>query len=250
MHKFFVNENQVKEPYIKIVDQNDLGHITNALRLSIDDKLMISDNNKFNYLTTIKTIKAQEIIVEIIEKSTIENESPLDIYLYQGLPKSKKMELIIQKNVELGVKKIIPMTMDRCVVKLKTKKKEDKKLERWNKICEAAAKQSKRGIIPPIERPIDFNQLIDTIEQLDVLIVPYEDEQSTTINQVVSQQSKTIGVVIGPEGGFSAKEIEALKAHGAKLITLGPRILRTETAGFVTSSLLQYLNGDLGENNE
>ena len=167
----------------------------------------------------------------------------MEIHLYQGLPKADKMELIIQKTTELGIYKIIPVDMVRCVVKL-DEKDIKKKIERWQKIAEGAAKQSKRDIIPKIENKLKLKDLINKIKEYDIFIVAYEEEEEKTLKQVLkkleNKNNYKIGILIGPEGGIDLKEIEILKENGAIIVTLGKRILRTETAPIAMVSNILY----------
>lgn len=165
----------------------------------------------------------------------------IDITIYQGLPKADKMELIIQKTTEIGVKKIVPVAMERSIVKL-NEKDAKKKIERWQKIAEVAAKQSKRDIIPKIQNIIKISDLCNEIKEYDLFLVAYENEEKITLKQILKQnkETKKIGVLVGPEGGIDNKEIEKLLQNGAKVVSLGKRILRTETAPITIVSNLVY----------
>jgi 16S rRNA (uracil1498-N3)-methyltransferase len=189
--------------------------------------------------------------VEILEKLNLDNESNIDVYLFQGFPKSSKMDLIVQKATELGVKGITPIFTDRVVVK--NKQGELKKVDRWNRIVKESCKQCKRSIIPKVNNPMEFKNIQQLLKNIDLIIVPYENEQNTGIKNLAQNIDKnkieSIGIIVGPEGGFAEEEINTLKDIGANIVTLGPRILRTETAGFVCTSLLMYEFGDLGGSN-
>lgn len=242
MQKFFVNNNQIKEDKIEIVG-TDVNHIINVLRLRKEEEIQICniENNK-NYIASIQNYSKDLVICKIIDeiKSNSEPKTKLDIY--QGLPKADKMELIIQKTIEIGVSKIIPVEMERCIVKLDEKDKQ-KKIDRWKKIAEVAAKQSKRDIIPKIEDIININKLCELVDEYDVFIVAYEEEKNMPIKKVLKEINKDeckVGVLIGPEGGIDTKEIEKLKHTKAKIVTLGNRILRTETAPISISSIILY----------
>ena len=195
----------------------------------------------------------QEVLLEVLEKLDVNNESDIKIYLFQGLPKSQKMDLIVQKGTELGVAEFIPTITHRVDVKLKG---EFKKLDRLNRIALEAAKQSKRSIIPKVSEPIEFDEMIEKINSLDLVLVPYENAENFGIKKLVNnlekngsvEKIKSVGIFVGPEGGIEEDEIEKLKENGAHIITLGKRILRTETAGFVATSLIQYELSDLGGN--
>ena len=181
-------------------------------------------------------------MLTILETCDNDNELKAEVYLFQGLPKSDKMELIIQKCVELGVHEIIPVNMKRCVVKLDDKKT-DAKIKRWNSISESAAKQSGRGIIPRVSAPVSFDEAIKLCEEMDVKLIPYElaeGMQATTEALSKIAPGMKIGFFIGPEGGFELSEIKKAKENGIIPISLGKRILRTETAGLTVMSILMY----------
>ena len=166
----------------------------------------------------------------------------MKIYLFQGLPKGDKMELIIQKAVELGVHKIIPVEMNRCVVKLDGKKKASK-TARWQAIAESAAKQSKRTLVPEIEIPVSYTEAIKKAADLDLFLVPYESKrgmEDTKDALSLMKKSSSVGILIGPEGGFADAEVELARASGFEFCTLGGRILRTETAGLAVLSIIMF----------
>lgn len=243
MQKFFVEENQIKNNKIYIQGP-DVKHISNVLRLEKKEKIQICNKNTMqNYIVEIEEIQKEEIIANILEKLQTSVESNVEIHLYQGLPKADKMELIIQKTTELGIYKIIPVDMIRCVVKLEEKDLK-KKLERWQKIAESAAKQSKRDIIPKIEEKQKIKEIAEKITQYDIFMVAYEEEINTTLKQVLKKlkpkDNYKIAVLVGPEGGIDQKEIQILKEKGAVILTLGKRILRTETAPIAMVSNILY----------
>lgn len=243
MPKFFVKEKQINNTNIEIIN-DDVNHIKNVLRLNVGDLIQIcnSDTGE-NYKAKLEEIKADVIkckIEEIIDEST---ESNVNIHIYQGLPKADKMELIIQKCTELGVQKIIPVEMERAIVKL-TGKDAEKKIIRWQKIAEVAAKQSGRDKILQVDNVLKFKDIIEKIEQYDAFIVTYEKEDFNTLKQELLKlkeiKKPKIAILIGPEGGIDLKEIEILKTSGAKIITLGKRILRTETVALVVAGIIEY----------
>ncbi len=241
MHQFFVTPMQVKEDRIYIEGQ-DVNHIKNVLRMKTGEQLKISDGNNKRYLCEVETMTAQEVCVRIIEEQQVNTELPSKIYLFQGLPKGDKMELIVQKAVELGVYEVIPVATKRAVVKL-DEKKAAKKVERWNGIAESGAKQSGRNVIPSVTKVMSYNEALTYAKELDVILVPYElAEGMAETKQVIEgiKKGESIGVFIGPEGGFETTEVEQAIESGAKAITLGRRILRTETAGLTTLSILMY----------
>ncbi|MDF1618450.1 16S rRNA (uracil(1498)-N(3))-methyltransferase [Petrocella sp. FN5] len=248
MYRFFVEPSQVKDNSILIEGAN-MNHMKHVLRMRVGDIVTISDGQQKDYRCIIKTIMEDEILLDIETVVPTTNELVSKIYLFQGIPKKDKMEWIIQKNIELGVCEIIPVKMKRCVVKLDDKTAK-KKVERWNGIAEAAAKQSKRSIIPSVWSPIGFNGMMEQLEAMDLVLVPYENAEGMTYTRTVLGQLKgvkNIGIVIGPEGGFEQEEINHLMATKAKIISLGRRILRTETAGM---TLLANLMIQIEEDND
>ena len=241
MQKFFVEDEQIKNNLIEIVGA-DVNHIINVLRLKQDDEIQICNKESSdNFIAKISEYNKEKVICSIVNKMDYTTETNFNIDLYQGLPKADKMELIIQKTTEIGVKKIIPVSMERCVVKL-NEKDSVKKIQRWQMIAEVAAKQSKRDIIPKIDNMININQLCDKIKDYDIFIIAYEEEKKISLKSVLKENKdiKNIGVLVGPEGGIDLKEIEKLKQAGAICVTLGSRILRTETAPIVVASNIVY----------
>lgn len=251
MPKFFVKSQDIINNSEIIIRNEDYNHIKNVLRKNINDELCVcnSDDSK-NYLCKITEVLDKEIVLEIKEELIANSESNLNITIYQGLPKAEKMELIIQKSTELGVNKIVPTIMKRSVVKINEKDR-IKKLERWQKIAEVAAKQSGRDKITKIERFMDIKDIKNNIDEFDTVLLAYEDERENSIKKQIQElkkldkQNYAIAVIIGPEGGLDIKEVELLKEAGAKVITLGNRILRTETVALTMSSILMYELGDL-----
>lgn len=243
MQKFFVEDNQIKENKIYI-EGSDVKHISNVLRLEKKEKIQICNKETAkNYIVEIEKIQKEKIITNILEELPISTESNLEIDLYQGLPKADKMELIIQKTTEIGISSIIPVDMVRCVVKLEEKETK-KKIERWQKIALAAAKQSKRDKIPQVKDKIKLKEIIVKIQEYDKFFVAYEEEIKNTLKQelqnIAKKENYKIGILIGPEGGIDKKELELLNENGAIIVTLGKRILRTETAPIVMVSNILY----------
>lgn len=244
MPKFFVKKEQINEKTIEI-KADDVKHIRNVLRKDIEDEIEIcNEDNGNNYKCKIKQINQESIVCEIIKQVESKAESQINVDIYQGLPKADKMELIIQKSVELGVHAIIPTNMKRCIVKIDAKE-EHKKIERWQKISEVAAKQSGRDMIPKVENITNIKNIINN-KQYDAIIVAYEEERENTLKQEltrlknIKKEKYNIGIVIGPEGGIDQDEIEILKQSGAKIVTLGQRILRTETVALNILSIIMY----------
>lgn len=238
MSKFFVEKSQIIDDKIYLIDEN-AKHIINVLRCKIGEELEISCGDGFDYLCQIEQIENKKVVVKILDCFGNDSEPKTKITLYQGLPKGEKMELLIQKCVEIGIDKIIPVNTDRTIVKLSGK--EDKKVQRWNKISESAAKQSRRGKIPTIENIVSFKEAINLCKQNDLNIIPYEKEKQNNLKTIIKDfKGESIGIFIGPEGGFSEKEINLAIENNILPITLGKRILRTETAGMVATTILLY----------
>lgn len=258
MSKFFVKTEQIENNKI-IINGDDVNHIINVLRMKKGDKIRVCNQDTGdNYNAQITQYTKNEVDCEIIEKINKTTESNVHITLFQGLPKFEKMELIIQKNTEVGVNRIVPVIMERTVVKI-DEKVASKKLDRWQKIAEIAAKQSMRDIIPKIDNII---KLKDTdITNFDAVLVAYENEEHNKLKdelQKLKQKLKSnssnnsskdntedtlqynIAIVIGPEGGIAEKEIEMLAEKNARFVSLGKRILRTETAGLVMAGNVLY----------
>lgn len=240
MYQFFVEEEQVHSDSISITG-GDVNHIKNVLRMKNGEKIRVSKKSGQAYFCHISSILDDEVIAAIDSADETGTELDNHIVLYQGLPKGDKMELIIQKAVELGVSEIVPVAMKNCVVKLDEKKAQSK-CKRWQAIAESAAKQSKRTVIPKIQMPLSWKQALEEAKELDVVLVPYENERGMEATREIFRsipEGASIGVMIGPEGGFSPEEIAQLDKDMHR-ISLGRRILRTETAGMATLSMLIY----------
>lgn len=247
MFNFFV-ESENKGDGCYFIPEPDRNHIVNVLRMSKGDKFLVSCDGKSD-LCALTEITESAVRADIIEENFSDTELPVKIYLYQGLPKYDKIEFIIQKAVELGVYAIIPTEMRNCVVKLEDKKKKSK-TARWQAISEAAAKQSKRNIIPEVRDVCSFKEAMKQAKDLDLFIVPYENEKgmkSTKEALSLIKKGMSVGILIGPEGGFDEKEIAEALECGCKTVSLGQRILRTETAA-ITAVGMCMLNIELEEN--
>ena len=245
MHRFYVDNLSELNKSITI-EGEDVNHIKNVLRLTVGDSITISDGSSRDYECVIASI-SDVVTADIVDIHDCNAELPVKLRLFQGVPKADKFELIIQKAVELGAAEIIPVMMERTVVKLDDKK-QDKKLERYRKIAEAAAKQSRRGIIPEVSSYISFKNAVKTLTEADdkvkrMILVPYESAEGMDYarNIIASAgEYDEIDIFIGPEGGFADSEIELAKQSGASIISLGNRILRTETAGLAILSILGF----------
>ena len=241
MYRFFVDSKDVTDEEVRITG-SDVNHIKNVLRMKNGDKIYVSDGDITDVTCEITEINDDEVIAKIIEEHE-NTELASKIVLFQGLPKSDKMELIVQKATELGASKIVPVAMKRCVVKLDAKKAASK-IKRYEAIALSAAKQSKRSVIPEIGDVVSFKEALNMAKELDVCVVPYESAKGMEGTREVLAEleyGQSIGIFIGPEGGFDDKEIEEAKECGFNIISLGRRILRTETAGLTTLSILMYL---------
>lgn len=242
MYHFFTDKSNIcgNTVYIR---GGDVNHIKNVLRMRPGEEISVGDGeNEDEYRCIIEEFEDDAVRCKLAFVKTAGVESPSRIYLFQGLPKNDKMELIIQKCVEMGVYKIIPVETKRCVVKLEPQKAASK-VERWQAISEAAAKQSKRSIIPEVSMPVSFTEALKEASELDVKIIPYElcevDDRTTEIFENI-KPGENIGIFIGPEGGFEESEVEKAREAGVLPVTLGRRILRTETAGFTVLAWLMY----------
>ena len=243
MPKFFVTTNQIEGNLITI-ENEDVNHIKNVLRAKVEDTIDICDcETSKNYICQIEKIEEKNIYCHIVEEIESNVESNIKVTIFQGLQKADKMELIIKKSVELGVYDITPVEMKRCVVKLNEKDK-IKKIQRWQKISEGAAKQSGRDRIPNINNIINVNKMCETFKEYDLILVAYEEEKVNSLKQELKKLEKDkkikIGIVIGPEGGIDKEEINKFKENNVKIITLGNRILRTETVALNMLSIIMY----------
>lgn len=242
MHQFFVNPNQIGSDKVVILGE-DVRHIKNVLRMQPGDELQVrSEMGGDVCICKIEKVTETEILCNLCETLSDEQELPCHITLFQGLPKSDKMELITQKAVELGVTQIVPVKTARAIMKIDPKK-EKNKIARWQAISESAAKQSKRGFIPQIRSVMTFKEALESASSADVKLIPYEEAEDMDKTRSIFDEIKpgdSIAIFIGPEGGFAEEEIALAMEKGFMPITLGKRILRTETAGLAVLSWLIY----------
>ncbi len=241
MYRFYVNEEQIGGDNI-VITGSDVNHIKNVLRLEKGDWIIACDGNGKDYVSRIGEISSESVILNVEKEQSSDTELDCRIVLFQGLPKKDKMEFIIQKAVELGVTDIVPVSMKRCVVKLDGSKAK-KKQERWQSIAEAAAKQSGRGIIPRVSEMVSLKEAFDIAADLEYNMIPYELQDGIEQSRKIVDEACTknsIGIFIGPEGGFDESEVALAEAAGAHTMTLGHRILRTETAGLAALSILMF----------
>lgn len=242
MYQFFVEPSQIQGNRI-VITGKDVNHIKNVLRMKAGEEIAVSNGiDGKEYRCGIESFTEDEVIcgLRFIKEDGV--ELPSKIYLFQGLPKADKMELIIQKAVELGAYEIIPVAAKRCVVRLDEKKAAGK-ISRWQGIAEAAAKQSKRAVIPKVHSVLSMKEAVAYAQEMDVKLIPYElAEGMQHTKQMIEavKAGQSVAVFIGPEGGFEENEILMAKEAGIEPVTLGRRILRTETAGFTVISWLMY----------
>lgn len=241
MYHFFVTPAQIADGYAVITGQ-DVNHIRNVLRMKQGEQVAVRDGISRNYICELETIGTEEIRARILSSEEDSSELPAKLYLFQGLPKSDKMELIIQKAVELGAYEIIPVATRRAVVKL-DKKKEESKVKRWNAIAESAAKQSGRMLVPQVKGVMSLGEAFSYAAGFDLNLIPYElAEGMEQTREILSRvrPGMQVGIFIGPEGGFDVAEVDNAIGAGIYPVTLGRRILRTETAGLAALSILMF----------
>lgn len=240
MANFFVD----KEAFLCdpiVIEGEEANHITKVLRMKEGEELTVFDGSGNCADGVIDKIDGKTVFVNAVKRYASETEPKLQITLFQGVPKNPKMDLIIQKATELGVVKIVPVNTKRIVAKLD----KENKLDRLRRIAFEAAKQCGRAYIPKVESPVSFDTAIEMMKECDAAIIPYECEKDGKIANAVPQGVKTLGIMIGPEGGFEPYEVEKAEKMGVKRVTLGKRILRTETAGLIASAICLYIAGDM-----
>ncbi|MDP4118180.1 MAG: 16S rRNA (uracil(1498)-N(3))-methyltransferase [Bacillota bacterium] len=239
MSRFFVSQNMINGSSVTLSEEDSV-HLARVLRACEGEEITICDDKGMEYDAVIDLINKKEVRAHITESRENITEPKVRVVIFQGLPKGPKMEYIVQKCVEIGVHSIVPVETSRVVVKLNEEKGKGKE-ERWNKIAVEAAKQSSRGVIPHVEPPISFEQAVARAKDFDLAIIPYENQGASDFKGFLRSKSpKTIGVYIGPEGGFEEDEIEIALRNGITPVSLGKRILRTETAPVSVLSVLMY----------
>ncbi len=264
MSRFFVNRSAVdlKNGVVTITGE-DVKHIGSVLRAAPGDPLELSDGAGTDYDVVIEHISKDSILTKITGSRPNRTEPPIDVTLFQGIPKADKMDFIIQKCIEMGIKRIIPVMTARTVVRFANKKDADSKVTRWSRIALEAAKQCDRGIVPEIGEPVSFDTAVKQASDFDLKLLPYEEESRSSLRKQLrdfsagrsaptgndeagAYRKSTVAVFIGPEGGFSPAEAEKAVQGGFASVTLGPRILRTETAGLAAAAIIMYELGDMG----
>lgn len=247
MHRFFVPKEQITVPLVTITG-SDVNHIARVLRLKPGEEIVVSDGIGGECLAEITYIDPKKVEALIKESFISHNEPPMDVYLLQGLPKGEKMEFIIQKCTEIGIRKIIPVNMERTIVRLAGDKAE-KRRERWRRIAEEAAKQCQRSKVPEIASICSLSEAIKQLPEGTTLIMPWEEERNMGMKTFLRNRlgfSGSLALIIGPEGGITKEEAMISEEYDVQKVSLGPRILRTETAGLVALSIVLYELGDLG----
>ena len=237
------------------IDGEDVKHISKVLRYGQGDEIEVCDSNGHEYICRIESVDKTRIDLSIVDEVDINRESRIRVSLYQGVPKSTKMDIILQKLTEAGVDEIVLVNTKRSVVNIKGDKA-DKKFDRWERIIYEAAKQSKRGLIPKLRGILSFKEALEDMGKNDINICPYEVEKSLGIKEALqtgqvkkileNKDEVRVGIFIGPEGGFAEEENEMVKAAGIASVTMGPRIFRTETASIVATAITLYELGDIG----
>ena len=245
MPKFFIDKNDIKENFISI-SGGDATHISKVLRLKTGDNLTLCDGCGTDFDAQIISFTKDSVELSIKKSRICLAEPNVKVTLFQGLPKQGKMDFIIEKCTEMGIFRIVPVLAKRSVVTLRDDKAEDKKLSRWRKIASESVKQCGRGEIPEISDVVSFKEAVELSKDLDLVIAPYENEVACAISSALRAKTpKTVGIFIGPEGGIADEEIAILNENGIKTVTLGKRILRTETAGLAALTAVMYEYGEL-----
>ena len=242
MRRFFIDEGNVGAGTVTVTDRDDIHHMARVLRLKEGDTIGLSDGHRWEYEAVIEKLSDDVCEARIVDKQSFSREPGVRLTLFQGIPKQGKMETIVQKATELGACRIVPVFMDRTVVS--DKGNTQKKLARWQRVCEEAAKQCRRGIVPEVAGSVDSDGMTRMFEEYDMIVFPYENEEDITIKDVLrsdeAAKAHDICVVIGPEGGFSEREADKIKEAGGLPVSLGKTILRTETAGIAAVSMIMY----------
>lgn len=248
MPRFFVPPGQIRNDIIHITG-NDVNHIARVLRMAPGDEITVLDGRGNSYEARIEAIAKSEVVCSVVRQTQATGAPPVRITLAQGIPKGDKMDLIIQKSVELGVHRVIPLICKRSIVKME-QDRTLRKQERWQRIALEAAKQCRRPDVPQITGPQQLDQVLSSMSFEDLALLPWEEESGRSLKEVLmaGMSPGEVYVFIGPEGGFTPDEAEQARARGALTVTLGPRILRTETAGLAVLTMILYQWGDLGGN--
>ena len=241
MSRFFVDPSQIGDSQAVICDRDDIKHIKNVLRMKKGDTVTLSDSDSWEYQCSIDEISPDEITLKILDKQRFASEPDIKVTLFQGVPKGSKLDDVVRKTTEMGISEIVPVFMDRSVVR--DNGSYHKKVTRLRSIADEASKQSGRGRIPKVSDSCGFDEMVGMLEDFDLVIFPYENEDERTIKDPLRQMEQkpdNVAVIIGPEGGFSEKEACTIKKTKAHAVSLGRSILRTETAGIVALAMIMY----------
>lgn len=239
MYRFYIEPSQKQGDTIEITG-DDVNHIKNVLRMKNGEQFVLCDGAGTDYLCELAGSRERNLVAAVLEERKSDTELPVRLVLFQGLPKKDKMELIIQKAVELGAAEIVPVVTKRTIVKTDGGK-EEKKLTRWQAIAESAAKQSGRGVIPEVRPVHTWKEALASMADFDYNVILYENAEGMKPTADCLKQAgkkSSIGIFVGPEGGFTEEEVAQTVEHGADCLSLGKRILRTETAGLAMLSML------------
>ena len=246
MPKFFIDRGSISSEGIRITGE-DVVHIKKVLRLKCGDTIVLCDGAGHDYNVSIERFEQDSVLTKVLSSVPNHREPPVSISLFQGIPKSDKMDYIIQKSVELGITRIVPVMTERTIVRIENAKDAENKVSRWQRISLEAAKQCNRGVVPRVEFPVTYETALKQMQDSSLSIMPYEKETGSRLRDCLEKyETGDVSVFIGPEGGFSEKEAESALASGMRTVSLGPRILRTETAGIMVLSILMYVLGDVG----
>lgn len=246
MPRFFVEPRDINNNRA-VITGPEVKHINKVLRLKEGDAVTLLDGLGNSYKASIYRCSKDTVMCHVQEKQVAGGEPPVQITVVQGLPKGDKMELVIQKGTELGITRFIPLKSKRSIVRLDEKKAGERKT-RWQRVALEAAKQCRRPLVPVVDEPMEWHQVLSAVPQDALLLMPYEDEQTMTLKDIIhsEQHKQNFYIIIGPEGGFEPEEVALAKDYGVKTVSLGPRIMRTETAGLAMASIIMYQYGDLG----
>lgn len=246
MRRFLVEPDQISNNKVSILG-GQAKHLKQVLRINAGEKVLVLDGLGSSYLVQLEKVTNEVVQGIIVEKVTLSTESPLELTLVQSILKGDKMDLVVQKATEIGVSRIIPLNSERTVVRISGTKAEDRR-QRWEKVAQEAVKQCGRSLVPEIAPIQDWPEVISQFEETDLILLPWEEEHQEGLKKILSSSlaAKRVIFFIGPEGGFTSKEVGFAKERGAQTVSLGPRILRAETASLAVAAVIMYTLGDLG----
>ena len=247
MNRFYVDKSQIQGEWVSITGE-DLKHITRVLRLAAGDRVTICDGNNTDYEGTIERVEKGEVRVRLGSAVETGTEADVEMVLYQAVAKGTKMEFIIQKGTELGVSAFVPVITSRTVVRIEDRRDAEKKQQRWQRIAMESAKQCRRGRIPVVKAVLDFDRALEEMAGFSLALLPHAAEGGLPIGRIPGTAGDygSIAIMVGPEGGFDDDEVKRAVQRGITVVNMGPRILRTETAGIAAAAIFMYRFGDLG----